>query len=247
MTLSKLFLALKGSRKSGNYGHAGRPGKRGGSATANISSIEGGFNKLGIRLLVRGNVSDEVATKAASLALKTITSLKKDHPLFKRKAQNTKDIITGETQPDLKTFIIDDKSGGAWDLNSGTLTMGLPKHIKSNQIQRDSETLDVTNSASNWHEGIKDSDLKVNIETVIRHEMGHYAKDKLLTEKEDGAWREVYSKNKGKLHDTFKKEYYSGRESESFAESIALVTHKGYKKGTLPPEVESFILETLNK
>ena len=32
MTLNKLFLKLKGGPGSGNFGHSGRPGKRGGSS-----------------------------------------------------------------------------------------------------------------------------------------------------------------------------------------------------------------------
>lgn len=37
MTLQKLFLTLKGSSTSGNYGHSGRPGKRGGSVPGGYS------------------------------------------------------------------------------------------------------------------------------------------------------------------------------------------------------------------
>lgn len=40
MTLTNLFTTLKGSSRSGNYGHSGRPGKRGGSGSGFASSLE---------------------------------------------------------------------------------------------------------------------------------------------------------------------------------------------------------------
>lgn len=39
MSLSRLFLTLKGSSTSGNYGHQGRPGKRGGSSSGKVTIL----------------------------------------------------------------------------------------------------------------------------------------------------------------------------------------------------------------
>lgn len=46
MTLSNFLLTLKGGAGSGNHGHSGRPGKRGGSSSQGLSSIlQSGLSK----------------------------------------------------------------------------------------------------------------------------------------------------------------------------------------------------------
>lgn len=75
MTLSGFLLTLKGSSKSGNYGHSGRPGKVGGSSTLSFSRIS--------ERIWQGRQSGEQSTlsklETGDIAEKMVIQALKDH------------------------------------------------------------------------------------------------------------------------------------------------------------------------
>lgn len=70
MSLNKLFSKLKGGPRSGNWGHAGRPGKKGGSSPG------GGFGRIGV-----SNPKDREEILQAASKYKTLSKIPKGKKL----------------------------------------------------------------------------------------------------------------------------------------------------------------------
>jgi hypothetical protein len=85
-------------------------------------------------------------------------------------------------------------------------------------------------------------DGKPNFGSAIRHEYGHRVHLRLLSEKPKREWKKLSRRYIGKKEGVKRvSKYGSSDERELFAESFTAYTSKGYKRGDLPKDIESFL------
>lgn len=161
--------------------------------------------------------------------------------VFDREPISRTSLITGEKQPGLTSLVVDNRSGGGWDVGSGSIKIGLHSEMTSENVLLEDGSLDLSRptSASDWQPGKQPSQVKVFLPTLLRHEAFHYAEDNLLTDSERARWGVIYRESG---ISKVLPEYYR-TPTESLAESYAIIMHPRYKRGMLPLQVENYFAD----
>jgi hypothetical protein len=258
-----------GGPGSGNFGHAGRPGKVGGSSSGNggggkrseseqKSPIESAVERVeSLPAIGRMNVEitgdyrtdEKESTKYAEKVSAELDRLQEDYPRFKELMHSGYPVVdhldlspapSKWVDPDGDCSFTCPGSVGLW--NPQTRSLWLSNHTDRYGLAIDKSGLEVETDSLNFggHLSVK------GFSGVFRHELGHSVYD-ILSDASQRDWVRVVSGSLEASRSIRKiSEYAASNTDEAFAESFAAYTCKEYKtKGGLPKAVERYIKEML--